>query len=205
MAEQDTTPQAPVEYSLSDLDSAVAEGRITQTQRDQIWTNQVSRHAQTIARTEAREVVAEETRNERIDTELQQYVSLHPELDKDDSSLRQRVQQEFDYLVSRGAKPKDLSTELAAVRAVLGPIERARALKQGRRVEPQPWGDTQTTRLSPQQRREEDAWSKIPAANRAHYDGLISKGVYRDRAAAIAEFNWRRPDPGRRQQPRGTA
>lgn len=193
MTEQTNEPR---EYSLPELDQAVATGSITQTQRDQIWTQQIERKALKAAESTAQRIVETETHNNALDGELKQYATMVPEIMKDGSPARQRIKGEFDYLVSRGHDPNSLATELAAVRAAMGPIERVRQYKEGRRMGPDYFGDTQGgQRLSPQQARQEDQWSKLPAAQRQHYETLIFKGIYRDKAAALAEVNWKRSGP----------
>lgn len=177
------------DYTLTELDTAVAQGSITQQQRDQIWADQNRKESARIATETTRKVVQEESRNDRLDRDLKQYVELFPELDKDHSDIRNKVAAEFDLLVGQGLDPKSLSTEFAAVRAALGPIERVRAIREGRRRDPDAFGDSQGARqLSPQQQREDDAWGKLSSRQREHYEGAMRSNVYPDRKACLAEL-----------------
>lgn len=203
MTDQTQQQQETREYTLVELDNAVAGGQITQTQRDQIWTQQVQRAAVKQAEVTARTIVETETRANTLDTQLKEYANLQPDLMKDGSPTRQRVAAEFEFLVSQGA-PRDLTTELAAVRAALGPIDRMRQFRAGQRRGPDGFAETTGQSVSPQQRREEDAWSKLSAGQRAHYDKLIDRGIYPSRQAVFAELNWKRGGDNKRSQ-RGTA
>ena len=177
------------DYTLTELDSAVSAGTISQAQRDQIWANQIAKNAKETARAEAIEIVRTETRDATLDGELQEYARLHPDLTKEGTPLRRRVAAEFEALVAKGLDKDSLSTEIAAVRAVMGPIERARAIKEGRRVPPSHFQDMQSgPRQSPQQQRESDAWNSLTPRQRSHYEDLIRKNIYPDRKAALGEL-----------------
>ena len=197
-----TQPQSsePREYSVTELDQAVAAGQITQAQRDHMFAQQVRNASIKEATNAARAVVETETRTNVLDGELKDYAKLAPDLMADGSPLRQRVASEYEYLVSKGA-PRDLTTELAATRAVMGPIERARAYAQGRRRGADAFGDTSGS-MTPEQRREAGAWERIPAEKRAYYERQINNGLYANRAAVLAELNWKR---GAKPNERGTA
>lgn len=197
---QQQAPQEPREYSVSELDQAVAAGQITQQQRDHMFAQQVRNGAIREATTAARAVVETETRVNHLDVELKDYAKLAPDLMADGSPLRQRVASEYEYLVSKGA-PRDLTTELAATRSVMGPIERARAYAQGKRRGPDAFGDSSGS-MTPQERREAGAWERIPAEKRGYYEKQINSGLYPNKAAVLAELNWRR---GADNNKRGTA
>ena len=198
MTDQTTQPQAePREYSLTELDNAVAAGQITQTQRDQYMVNQTRAAAVKEATAAARQVVETETRTNSLDSQLKAYANIAPDLMADGSPTRQRVASEYDYLVSQGAPP-NLTTELAAVRSVMGPIERARAYKEGKRLGADGYQDSSGQANTPQARREADAWSRIDPQKRAYYENQINKGLYANRGAVLAEMNWRRGGDNKR-------
>lgn len=187
-----TQDNAPREYSVSELDAAVANNQITMQQRDQIFAQQIERKAAQAARAEATQIIETTTRENSLDSELQQYASVSRELTQEGSPLRQRVASEFEYLVQRGA-PRDLSTELAAVRAVMGPIERARSYAQGRTRGADMSQDSYGGRpLSPRERRMEDQFSRLSPQQKQFYEKHIQSGLYADKAAVLAELNYRR-------------
>jgi hypothetical protein len=187
------------DYSVQDLDNAVAAGQITQTQRDHIFAQQVERTAMKAATEAATQIVQQETFENSLDSELQQYASVAPDVMRDGSPLRARIAEEFQYLVNRGAA-KDLSTELAAVRAVMGPLERAKSFAAGRSRRADMSHDSFSSRpMSVRERRIDDHWSRLSPVQQQYYDKHIQSGIYADRAAVISEINWtRRPQAGRR-------
>jgi hypothetical protein len=193
MTEQSTSQtQEPRDYTVTELDSAVQAGQITQAQRDQIFATQVERAAMRKATEAATQIVETTTRENALDGELQQYASAAPDLMREGSPLRARVAEEFEYLVSRGA-PRDMSTELAAARAVMGPPDRARAHAQGRTRGADRSFDSFSGRpQTPRERREDDVWNRLTPAQQQYYSKQMQNGIYADRSAVIKELTWRR-------------
>ena len=185
---QDNTQR---DYSVVELDNAVSAGQITQAQRDQIFATQIERKAETRAQAAAVQAFESATRENTLDTQLQQYAQVAPDVAREGSPLRQRVASEFEFLVSNGA-PRNLTTELAAVRAVMGPLERAKQYAQGRRRGPDMGADSYGGSMTPTERRAEDAFSRLDHGKQQHYQKLINNGVYADKHAVLQELNWRR-------------
>lgn len=198
---QQPAPQEQREYTVAELDQAVAAGQITQQQRDHMFAQQVRNASIKEATNAARQIVETETRTNQLDAELKQYAEFAPDLLKEGSATRQRVAAEYRLLVSKGL-PENLSTELAAARAALGPIERMRQFAEAKRRDPEAFREMTGANLSPQQKREADAFSRLSAAQQKHYSKLIDRGIYRDRSAVLAELNWQR---GGNQNNRGRA
>lgn len=190
MTEQ-TEQQATPEYSVTELDNAVAAGQITQTQRDQIFASQIERKAMAQATQAATQIIETNNRETTLDTQLQQYAQIAPDVAREGSPLRQRVAQEFEFLVQNGA-PRDLTTELAAVRAVMGPLERAKQYAQGRKRGPEFGRDSFGGSMSPMERRAADAFDRLDPAKQQYYQKLISQGLYADKKAVISELTWKR-------------
>lgn len=185
--EQQTTP----EYSVTELDNAVVNGQITQTQRDQIFATQIERKAMAQATQAATQIIETNNRETTLDSQLQQYASLAPDVAREGTPLRQRVAQEFEFLVQNGA-PRDLTTELAAVRSVMGPLERAKQYAQGRRRGPEFGRDSYGGSMTPLERRASDAFDRLDPAKQQYYQKLITQGLYADKKAVISELNWKR-------------
>lgn len=192
MTEQSTSQtQEQRDYSISELDTAVANGQITQQQRDQIFATQVERTA-TRKATEAATYAVETANHENsLDGELRQYTDFAPDLMREGSPLRSRVAEEFEYLVNRGA-PRDLTTELAAARAVLGPVERARNSKGRSRGADRSEDSFGSRPQSARERRESDSWNRLTPAQRQFYEKQINNGLYKDRSAVFSELNYMR-------------
>lgn len=191
MTEQTQQDNTQREYSVVELDNAVAAGQITQAQRDQIFATQIERKAMTQAQQAAHQIIETTTRENTLDTQLQQYAQVAPDVTREGSPLRQRVAQEFEFLVQNGA-PRDLTTELAAVRAVMGPLERAKQYAQGRRLGPDAGRDSYGGSMSPMERRAADAFDRLDPVKQQYYQKLINQGVYADKKAVISELNWKR-------------
>lgn len=191
MTEQTQQDNTQREYSVVELDNAVAAGQITQAQRDQIFATQIERKAMTQAQQAAHQIIETTTRENTLDTQLQQYAQVAPDVAREGSPLRQRVAQEFEFLVQNGA-PRDLTTELAAVRAVMGPLERAKQYAQGRRLGPDAGRDSYGGSMSPMERRAADAFDRLDPVKQQYYQKLINQGVYADKKAVISELNWKR-------------
>lgn len=194
MTEQSTQSQTqePRDYTISELDAAVGNGQITQAQRDQIFATQVERSAARKASEAAMQIVETQTQENSLDGELQQYVRISPDLMREGSPLRSRVAEEFEYLVSRGA-PRNLSTELAATRAVMGPPDRARSIARGRARGADMSQDSFNSRpMSKRESREEDMWSRLSPHQQAYYSKQINSGLYASKSAVLSELTWRR-------------
>ena len=198
---QQTQTQEQREYTVAELDQAVAAGQITQQQRDHMFAQQVRNASIKEATNAARQIVETEARTNDLDRELKQYADYAPDLLKEGSPTRQRVSQEYKFLVSKGA-PENLTTELAAVRAAMGPLERMRQFADAKRRDPEAFREMTGANLTPQQRREQDAFARLSPTQQKHYSKLIDRGIYRDRAAVLAELNWQR---GRDSNNRGRA
>jgi hypothetical protein len=193
MADNDQT-QTPEQrdYTLSELDQAVAADQITQQQRDQIWQTQIERKAVKSATAAATQIVETQSRENNLDGQLQQYAEIAPDLMREGSPLRSRVADEFEFLVNQGA-PRNLTTELAAARAVMGPLERAKSRAGGRARGADMSADTYGSQpMSRAERRDQDAFSKLTPAQRQHAEKLVNMGLYADRGAYLAELNWKR-------------
>lgn len=118
---QEAPAERPKVYTKAELKAGVDGGQITQEQADDIWDTQ--REAQITARAEtvALETVTRQATKERIDADLKAYKRLKPDIMDKGSETREKIREEYQYLAGIG-KPQDEATELAAIRAVLGPL-----------------------------------------------------------------------------------
>ena len=118
----------PKLYTRAELTAAVEAGQISQEQADA----QLQAQADDRAHRVALETVSAAKRKELIDSQLAQYQELAPEILDDDHDTRKAIKREFQALVDLGDDRRDVATQLKAVRAVLGPIERLKQAKSGR-------------------------------------------------------------------------
>ena len=125
-------PAETKRFTRAELRAAVDASQITQEQMDAQVELYAREDAKAEARREATDVVTQDKRKDRVTKDLAQYKRLAPEILEDGHETRQRIQDEFTDLISLGDNPKDLATELKAIRAVLGPIDRLEKARGGR-------------------------------------------------------------------------
>lgn len=125
--------EAPKRFTRAELSAAVKAEQITQEQADDIFAKQVTEDAKTGAVRAALEAVNGASQQKDLDNDLAQYKRLEPGLRDRSSELFGRVKSEFDYLRARG-NPDNLATELAAIRAVLGPVDKLEKAKSAARA-----------------------------------------------------------------------
>lgn len=125
--------EAPKRFSRAELSAAVKADQITQEQADDIFAKQVKEDATTEATRAALEAVDRRSQQKDLDSDLAQYKRLEPGLRDRSSEIFGRVKSEFDYLRERG-HPDSLATELAAMRAVLGPVDKLEKAKSASRA-----------------------------------------------------------------------
>ena len=123
----------PVRYTRAQLKSAVDAGQITQEQADDRWAAQVREETLEEAQRTALDVVDRQQKKGQIDSDLSAYKRLKPEIMEQGSETRTKIADEYNYLVSIG-QPKSVATELAAIRAVLGPLDKLERAANSRRA-----------------------------------------------------------------------
>lgn len=171
------TPTQPQKvYTRAELNQMVEEGKISREQAED-YLDQVRelRLREAISK-ELAERDAQRERVARVKTELQRYKELVPEVMKAGTEEREQVTQEFNYLVSLG-QPNDATTELAALRAVFGPVEKLERKKQmrGERERFQESGGRRDDGGGAPKGKEPD----LPSRYREHYQRLIDRGIYK--------------------------
>ncbi len=110
-------------YTRAELLAAVEAGTISQAQADEISLAQAEKK---IRQEVSQDVAAQAAQREliaRTNAEMQRYKTLVPDVIRDGTDARARVQAEYSYLISTGS-PAGASTELAALRAAFGSVER---------------------------------------------------------------------------------
>jgi hypothetical protein len=111
---------APTVHSRAELVAKVEAGEMSaedaQEQLDQ-------RTADSVASVVEQRLVSRQ-RESSVETDMAAYIARHPDLHNNGSKTFSRVQQEFRYLTETlGSDPKAATTQLAAVRSVLGPLD----------------------------------------------------------------------------------
>lgn len=183
-----TQTQEPKVYTRQELAGLVDDGKLEQGQADQIMENQLRAKVTQEAKDAAVSAVAMQSRTERVNGEIAQYRAAVPDVDVAGSAARQRVEQEFQYLVTLGDKA-DAATELKALRAVYGPVNKLQKSEPSREThqetgasEPEGDDDTRTDGLP----------KGLTAAQRAYYKPLIGR-LYKDWDAVKEELKYANP------------
>ena len=125
-----TPPKSEAEpaktFTRTELSAAVESGQITQIQADRILDDQAqAATAKTVEQT-VNTALATRDRVSTVQSDMGEYIKVRPELKDPSSKLRIRVQEEYSYLVGTLGQAAGAATELAAVRAVLGPTTNMR-------------------------------------------------------------------------------
>jgi len=128
----------PKRFTWAQLKAAVDGGQITQEQANDTWAVQVRQEALEAASSAAHDIVDRKATKERIDGDIAEYTRLKPEIMDEGSEVRNRIKEEFKALVDMGMPGeagKNLSTQLAAIRAVLGPLDKLKNAASARRAQ----------------------------------------------------------------------
>ena len=197
-SQQPKREEAPKRYTRKELNAAVEAGQISRDQADEVWDTQVRTEATEVAARTAREVVVGNATKERIDADLASYKRLKPEIMDKSSETRGKIVEEFTYLVGIG-KPRDEATELAAIRAVLGPLEKLeRVARASRSEESHQESGGSGSGDRPKGGGGKGLVDKLDARAKEHYEKGIKQGRYKDWKEVEAELKYATPQ--RRQQ-----
>lgn len=181
----------PKRYTKAELNAAVQAGQITADVADEVWAKQIREDAKAEATRDVLGTVRAERRQERINSDLAEYKRLDPSVMEEGSETRQKIRESFEYLTGTLGYPATLETELAAIREVLGPLERLKTARSARR-ETEAHEETGGAGEGQQRKSAKTGWDALDARQKAHYDKLIGQGVYKDRKAVEEELKFAR-------------
>lgn len=203
---EDPPADKPKRFTRAQLKTAVDAGQITQEQADDHLAEQMREDAKVEAVAAATAAVAGRTHKERIDTEIESYKRLKPDIMTDGTELREKIKAEFQYLVGLGSPGRGaeaLPTQLAAIRAVLGPLDKLEKAAGARR----PTDSHQDTGGGEGGGRSKDGGGgnsgkalheHLKGDAKAHYEEGIKKGRYKDWKDVDAELKYASPGVKRR-------
>ena len=189
---EDPVPEAPKRYTRAELKAAVDAGQINSDQSEEIWAKQVTEQAGEEAERRALAAVSVRSTKERVDADLTKYKRLAPEIMDESSDVRRRIREEFTALAETGMPsrgPQALATELAAIRAVLGPLDKLETARTARRHQE---SDEQSGGGEGRKSSGKTAWDRLDARQKAYYEKGIQAGRYKDKAAVEAELAFAR-------------
>lgn len=184
----------PREFSRIELRREVSLGNLSEDEMDRILETQNEARISRQVASEVSKKVDETTIGSKLAAQIAEYTSLKPETMAAGSADRQRVADEWNYLLSIG-QPKTLATELAALRAVYGPISRlksALSAGEGRRETHRETGGGES--VDPALRK--DGIPKgLSARHRSWYQSRIDNGLYKgwDDPELVEELKYIKP------------
>jgi len=182
----------PKRYTRVELNAAVAEGKISQEQADAEMDRQTSENVETKAHRVALDTITAVERKKHVDSEVARYKSVAPEILDDAHETRQRIKEEFGALVELGDDPRDVATQLKAIRAVLGPVARLEQARGGR-SQHETHRETGGGGAGPERVKTGKLADQLNAEGRKHYEKGIESGRYKDWAAVEDELKYARP------------
>lgn len=184
---------APKRYTRAQLNAAVAASEITQEQADAEIERQIREDARADGQRAAVETITAVERKKLVDSDIARYKAAAPEILDDAHETRGKIREEYQALIALGDDPKDVATQLKAIRAVLGPIDRLERSRSGRTQHEThretgggggpAAGRQKTGKLSDQ----------LNAEGREHYEKGIKQGRYKDWADVEAELKYAKP------------
>ena len=188
---KDDSAQAPKRYTQAELKAAVDANQITTEQSNEIWAKQVKAEATEEAIAAADEHVTRKQAQESIDADLAKYKRLAPEILDSSSKERTEIVARYRKMVKNGL-PSTLATELAAIEAVMGPLEkleRARsATRRQEHDEQSGSGGEDGKKLTGNK-----LVDALDPRKKEHYQKGIAAGRYKDWKEVEAELKYARP------------
>lgn len=198
LLEQGSKGGGDKEHSASELRRMIEEEEITQGQADDIIQNQTNDRITKRVDEEVHERVTAAANKSKIDGEISRYIEAQPDAASEGSDIHTKVSTEYRYLLGIGHED-NTATQLSALRAALGPVERLNMTPPGKGERETHQESTGSGGEGEGRSEESGAWPKgMNKGHRDYYTDLINKGIVSDRKAAIDEFNYK-PKHGARR------
>lgn len=176
MASSQPKQEGTKELSRRELRQMVEDGKVSEDEAEDIVQRQLER------RLGDRMVKALDDRlttrqlNDKVQTEISRYKEAVPDLNDRESAAFQKVETEFQHLVSLGYDDGDPRTELLAARAAFGDPSRLKAVKsRGRETHEETGGHAE----SDSDVRTDGIPKGLTRRERDHYGKLIDRGLYK--------------------------
>ena len=165
---------APRKYTRAELNTAVKEGKIGESEAQSIFDKQQEQDIEERAQQTAERVISQQNQQTKIQSSIDAYTNFDPDLMVEGTDARSRISNEVQAQMSIfGQKEATLATELAALRAVYGPEEGLSKGKEHRRESHQEsFGGSDG-----QSKSSSSGWSKdITSRQRDHYQRMMDMG-----------------------------
>jgi hypothetical protein len=171
---------AEPEYTWEQLESFIAEGKITRAAANEYKEKKIEERAIKKAEERLEQKLTSTSKESVVHTELERYKKAAPEILSHGTEERQKVEREYAYLVNVLNYPKTFATELAATRAALGDLDTVERKAQAKRTATkEPFMETHSSTQKPQQKKNDPiAELEKDPRRKAHYEKLIRAGRY---------------------------
>ena len=188
--EEKKQEQNEPEFSWDQLETFIAEGRITRQQaqehRDQVLKKSIKKELEN----KWESLTENKSRESLIVQELDRYKALVPSVMQPGSAERQRYEREYQYLTQKLNYPQTYATQLAAVRAALGDVqELERTIQAKRSVSKETFEENSSSTNKPQ-KNDKDPLKSLTPRQHDHYSNMIKRGVYRGWDEVKEELLW---------------
>ena len=180
------TPKEPKTWTRAELAQLVDNGDINQAQADELMDRQHEFQVKRQIHETVTQGLTQQSRQTRIESQIDRYKELVPDV-ADESDTRRRVAAEYRYLVDDLGDPEGHATELKALRAVLGPLEKLQAPRR-----PAP-AHEETNGEGGGESSPEGFPKDMPRKHRDYYQKMLDDGFYKDMDAVEAE--WAKASP----------
>jgi len=184
--------EKPQRFTRAQLRAGVEAGQLTQEQADETWDDQLREDIRKETATTVTESVSSSARSDRVNTDMNRYIAVEPEVLVEGSQIRSKVQAEFTYLTTELGDPNELATQLKAMRAALGPIEALELAKSGTALRDthKEAGGGEGVDDKSQKKEFKDT---LTDRERNHYQRGVDSGLYKDWGAVEAEMKHANP------------
>lgn len=191
-------PEKPRQYTRAEVTTMVDAGQITQEQADAQMDLQMREDARAEASRVANETVSAAQRKSYIETEINRYKAVEPSILDEASDTRARIVEEYKYLVEQLGDSNSLDTQLKAIRAVLGPVEK---LERSRGAKPSHESHRETGGQGGGGKKSDDGkltYEVLSPREKDYYDKKIASGLYKDIKAVNEELAYANPQTRRK-------
>lgn len=189
-------PQQEREYTWAELEEAIATNKITRADALVYREKLIEKRAAEKARQEAEHFITQQTQIQRVVSDIDSYRKVIPDVDNTDSDDFKAVAVEYQDLVATYGKPKDQATELKyqrdALKRAFGPVDRLRKPVATPKPKVDSVQDTTTDARPTNTSKSKDVLTTLTPSQKAHYEKMITRGVYEGWDDVREELNWTR-------------
>lgn len=187
--------EQPKEHTRAELRQAVAGGDLTQEEADTLHDRQAEVRIDRTIKNAVTEAVTTQNRGTNIKTQRDRYIELTPDVTKEGTEIRAKVETEFNDLVqNHGMDSNSAETELLAMKTALGPVEALRKITPNIETHEETFG------VGDDPNRGGGGETLGPPKNitrdlAGHYERLIAKGIYKGWDDPVIVKELKRYDP----------